>query len=309
MVSIVASVDLPVDEKLTIKKNTIKGQGSGKRFCLLTGLHGDELEGQLVCHKVQERINAEPQNFHGTLDIYPALNPLGIDSITRGIPAFDLDMNRTFPGEADGTMTEYIASKILQDASGADFALDIHASSIFIRELPQVRIPPEFKDQILDFAKLLNMDLLWVQQNTSVQENSLVYALNQNKTPAAVIDMGIGMNYTSAFAEQLTDGIFCLLKKMGMWSGVAIEPRQPVYSDQESDMTMLVSKTAGFFVRKVECGTRVQKGDLLGEIINPLEGKVLVQIKAPRPGLLFTMREYPIVETGSMLGRILNEGN
>jgi hypothetical protein len=24
---------------------------------------------------------------------------------------------------------------------------------------------------------------------------------------------------------------------------------------------------------------------------------------------LFTMREYPIVETGSMLGRILNEGN
>ena len=138
------------------------------------------------------------------------------------------------------------------------------------------------------------MDLLWVQQNTSVQENSLVYALNQNKTPAAVIDMGIGMNYTSAFAEQLTDGIFCLLKKMGMWSGAAIEPRKPVYSDQESDMTMLVSKTAGFFVRKVECGTRVQKGDLLGEIINPLEGKVLVQIKAPRPGLLFTMREYPI---------------
>ena len=254
---------MPVDEKLTIKKNTIKGQGSGKRFCLLTGLHGDELEGQLVCHKVQERINAEPQNFHGTLDIYPALNPLGIDSITRGIPAFDLDMNRTFPGEADGTMTEYIASKILQDASGADFALDIHASSIFIRELPQVRIPPEFKEQILDFAKLLNMDLLWVQQNTSV----------------------------------------------GMWSGAAIEPRKPVYSDQESDMTMLVSKTAGFFVRKVECGTRVQKGDLLGEIINPLEGKVLVQIKAPRPGLLFTMREYPIVETGSMLGRILNEGN
>ena len=309
MVTVVASVDLPVDEKLTVKKNTIKGDGSDKRFCLLTGIHGDELEGQLVCYKVQERINAAPQNFHGTLDIYPALNPLGIDSITRGIPAFDLDMNRTFPGETNGTMTEYIASKILEDASGADFALDVHASSIFIRELPQVRIPPEFSDKIIDNARLLNMDLLWVHNNGSVQENSLVYTLNQNGTPAAVIDMGIGMSYTSEFAEQLTDGIFCLMKKMGMWTGAAITPREPVYSDQDSDMTALVSKIAGFFVRKVDCGQRVQKGDLLGEIISPLEGKILAQIKAPCAGLLFTLREYPIVEIGSTLGRLLNEGN
>ena len=309
MVLVVASVDLPVDEKLTVKKNTIKGEGSDKRFCLLTGIHGDELEGQLVCYKVQERINADPQNFHGTLDIYPALNPLGIDSITRGIPAFDLDMNRTFPGEADGTMTEYIASKILEDASGADFALDVHASSIFIRELPQVRIPPEFKDKIIDKAKLLNMDLLWIHNNGSVQENSLVYTLNQNGTPAAVIDMGIGMRYTSEFADQLTDGIFCLLAQMEMWTGSTIKPREPVYSDQAGDMTALVSKMAGFFVRKVDCGQRVQKGDLLGEIISPLEGKLLAQIKAPCAGLLFTLREYPIVEIGSTLGRLLNEGN
>ncbi|MBO7122569.1 MAG: succinylglutamate desuccinylase/aspartoacylase family protein [Treponema sp.] len=309
MVTVVASVDLPVDEKLTVKKNTIKGEGSDKRFCLLTGIHGDELEGQLVCYKVQERINADPQNFHGTLDIYPALNPLGIDSITRGIPAFDLDMNRTFPGEADGTMTEYIASKILEDASGADFALDVHASSIFIRELPQVRIPPEFKDKIIDKAKLLNMDLLWIHNNGSVQENSLVYTLNQNGTPAAVIDMGIGMRYTSEFADQLTDGIFCLLAQMEMWTGSTIKPREPVYSDQAGDMTALVSKMAGFFVRKVDCGQRVQKGDLLGEIISPLEGKLLAQIKAPCAGLLFTLREYPIVEIGSTLGRLLNEGN
>ena len=309
MISTVASVELPIDEKLTIKKNTITGSGGSKRLCLLTGLHGDELEGQLVCFKVQERIKTQPQNFHGTIDIYPALNPLGIDSITRGIPPFDLDMNRTFPGEENGTMTEYIASKILADASGADFALDIHASSIFIRELPQVRIPPKFKESILPFARLLNMDLLWISDNTSVQENSLVYALNQNHTPAAVIDMGIGMSYTSAFAEQLTEGIFCLLKKMEMWSGEVLQPREPVYSDCPGDMTMLVSNTAGFFCRKVECGAQVNKGDILGDILDPLQGKVITQIEAPRSGLLFTLREYPIVEIGSMLGRILNEGN
>ena len=29
----------------------------------------------------------------GIVEIYPALNPLGVDSISRGIPMFDLDMN------------------------------------------------------------------------------------------------------------------------------------------------------------------------------------------------------------------------
>ena len=36
----------------------------------------------------------------GIVEIYPALNPLGVDSISRGIPMFDLDMNRDFFREA-----------------------------------------------------------------------------------------------------------------------------------------------------------------------------------------------------------------
>lgn len=50
------------------------------------------------------------QKLHGSVEIYPAVNPLGIDSIQRGIPGFDLDMNRTFPGSDLGDMTEYIGA-------------------------------------------------------------------------------------------------------------------------------------------------------------------------------------------------------
>ena len=47
MVEVITSVGLPVDEKLMIKKNRI---GSGqKRISIVTGIHGDELEGQYVC--------------------------------------------------------------------------------------------------------------------------------------------------------------------------------------------------------------------------------------------------------------------
>ena len=101
MVEVVTSVGLPIDEKLIIKKNRIlpfnKDFTDMKRISVVTGIHGDELEGQYVCYELQRRIDLEKDKLKGIVDIYPAMNPLGIDSITRGIPAFDLDMNRLFP--------------------------------------------------------------------------------------------------------------------------------------------------------------------------------------------------------------------
>ena len=109
MIQTVAKVGLPVDETLEIKKNRIEpDQPSSemKRISIVTGIHGDELEGQYVCYELARRIREEKENLTGIVDIYPAMNPLGIDSITRGIPAFDLDMNRLFPGNIEGNMTE-----------------------------------------------------------------------------------------------------------------------------------------------------------------------------------------------------------
>ena len=53
MVKTVVSVGLPVDEKLQIRKQTLEAEehdGKGKRICIVTGTHGDELEGQYVCY-------------------------------------------------------------------------------------------------------------------------------------------------------------------------------------------------------------------------------------------------------------------
>ena len=104
MIETIAAAGLPVDEMLEIKKNRIVPDNPGqdmKRISIVTGIHGDELEGQYVCFEVQRRIEKNRENLKGIVDIYPAMNPLGIDSITRGIPAFDLDMNRIFPGSMD----------------------------------------------------------------------------------------------------------------------------------------------------------------------------------------------------------------
>lgn len=131
--------------------------GECKRISIVTGIHGDELEGQFVCFEVLRRIREQSGYLNGIVDIYPAMNPLGIDSITRGIPAFDLDMNRLFPGSRDGDMTEYLADQMIQDLLGSDVVIDIHASNIYLTEIPQIRINELHKEQLVPLAEKKQM--------------------------------------------------------------------------------------------------------------------------------------------------------
>ena len=108
MIKTIVSTELPVDEQFRIRKNVIQNGKEGLRFCVVTGTHGDELEGQMVCYELARIVGEHPDLLCGTLEIYPALNPLGIDTIQRGIPNFDLDMNRIFPGDPQGTMAEWV---------------------------------------------------------------------------------------------------------------------------------------------------------------------------------------------------------
>ncbi|MBP5401929.1 MAG: succinylglutamate desuccinylase/aspartoacylase family protein [Treponema sp.] len=304
MIKTVVSVDLPIDETLLIKKNVITGGTGKKKISIVTGIHGDELEGQLVCFEIQQRIKDNPQFLNGTVDIYPALNPLGMDSITRTIPAFDMDMNKTFPGFSDGTMVEYISSQIMEDLKSSDFVVDIHASSIFIRELPQVRIPLDFKDRLIEKCRCMNLDLIWAYNSSSVQENSLAYCLNDVGIDAVVIDMGIAMACTKNYCKQVTDGLFALMQHLGIWNGPVEKTKDSIYAENKESIEILSSSVSGMFVRETECGSDVKKGEVLGRIIDPLSGNIKCEIKAPEDGLLFTIREYPVVEIGSLIGRI-----
>ena len=162
MIKSVVSAELPVDEVLEIKKHRI-GK-CGKRICIVTGIHGDELEGQYVAYELSRRLENDPESLSGLVDIYPAMNPFGIDSITRGIPAFDLDMNRIFPGNDHGDMNEYIAAQIVKDMMGADLCIDIHASNIFLTEVPQIRINELHKKRLVPIAEKANVDFIWVKQ-------------------------------------------------------------------------------------------------------------------------------------------------
>lgn len=309
MVQTIASVGLPIDETLMIQKNRLVPQtglqGDEKRISIVTGTHGDELEGQYVCYELQRRIKEHYENLTGIVDIYPALNPLGVDSITRGIPGFDLDMNRLFPGSENGSMPEYIASKITGDLSGSAVVIDIHASNIFLEEIPQVRINELSRDTLVPLAKKLNVDYIWIHSSATVLESTLAYSLNIIGTPTLVVEMGVGMRITKKYGDQLVDGILALMKELGIWSGDVIEPKQPIISE-DGEVSFINAGESGVFVPSVAHWKNVKKGDRIGDILNPLTGEVSEEINAEVDGIVFTLREYPIVSEGSLIARILS---
>ena len=307
MIKTVAAVELPVDEILQIRKKRIEPEqeNTGKRISIVTGIHGDELEGQYVCHQVIQRIEREIENLTGIVDVYPAMNPLGIDSVTRGIPGFDLDMNRIFPGNSDGTMTEYIASEIIRDLEGSDLCIDIHASNIYLTEIPQIRINVLHQDRLLPLAKHLNVDLVWIHSNATVLESTLAYSLNSRNTPTLVVEMGVGMRITREYGDQLAEGILQVMKELGIWKGAAGPVRRPMISEAVDEVEFVNAPKAGIFVQTAVHGQYLHRGDEIGQIIDPLEGTVRARIRSEAGGVLFTIREYPVVDEGSLIARIL----
>lgn len=309
MIETVVSVELPVNEHLSIRKNRLQPEhltGKEKRICIITGTHGDELEGQYVCYELNRRIQAQKEKLKGIVDIYPAINPLGIDSITRGIPMFDLDLNRIFPGSVtDGAMPEYIAAKIVQDMQGADMAMDIHASNIYLREIPQVRVNEITAEELVPYAKLVNCDYVWVHSAATVLESTLAYSLNAIGVKTLVVEMGVGMRITRAYGEQLLDGIFNLMIELGIWdSEERPAVKKPIVST-DHEVGFVNADAAGLFIPCVEHWKNIRQGALLGQIVDPLSGKVEQEVYSPIDGMIFTLREYPVVAYGSLIARIL----
>ena len=310
MIKTIVSTALPINERFAIRKNIIKNGKGNRRVCIVTGTHGDELEGQMVCYLVAKQLNENLDLLDGTVEIYPALNPLGIDTIQRGIPNFDLDMNRIFPGNPNGPMAEQTAHLIVEDLKGADLVFDIHSSNLYLRETPQVRINVLNEKELVPLAQRLNIDFVWVHDAATVLESTLAHSLNSTGTKCLVAELGVGQRINHKMCNRLTLGIFNLMKDLGMWKG---EIQQSLVSNpivcKGDNVEFLNAATSGIFITELKCGVVVAEGEEIGQIVEPMTGTVLSRVISPVEGYMFTIRAYPIVYEGSLMARIFRIRN
>ena len=302
----VITIELPVGESFRIQRCRYKGGKSEKRISVVSGIHGDELEGQYVCFLLGQWLREHPEAIKGTIDIYPAINSLGIDSITRSVPFYDVDLNRTFPGSKNDFLPAQIADGVVNVMKGSDLAIDIHSSNVFLREIPQVRIAKSQEDVLVPLANLLNIDFVWVHDAVTVLESTFAHAMNTIGTKTLVVEMGVGMRLGKTYGHQLLDGLLNLMAHEGILDIEPLAVRFPIQS-HVGEVAYLNATCPGLFVPVIEHCQIVKKGSIVGHIVSALSGEVLDEVVAPIAGILFTIRAYPIVYEGSLVGRIFGE--
>ena len=309
----IVTLQLPYREELHLRRTTFRG-GAGPRVAVIAGIHGDELEGLYVCHRLaawlEQLAETHPHALRGCVDIIPAMNPLGIDTLERFVPVFDADLNRNFPGDAEGLLPQRLAAAAMRALSGAALVLDIHASNIFLREIPQVRINQDFAATLVPLAQGMNLDLIWLHGAVTVLEATVAHSLNSQGTPCLVVEMGVGMRITPSFTEQLLVGILSVWRQLGVLAAdlqLEAPTHAPLIAD-DHNVHYLNADTSGLFVPSIEHWMAVRRGERLGSIISPHRGGVLSEVQSPVDGVLFTLREYPAVYEGSLLARIMATG-
>jgi predicted deacylase len=111
---------------LTVPVKVAVGNRPRPRLMALAGVHGDELEGMLSLLDFWD--TCDPGRLQGTVILVPVANPPAFAAHQRRSPLDGLDLNRTFPGKADGTPSERLAYRLLHEViTGSDFVFTLHS--------------------------------------------------------------------------------------------------------------------------------------------------------------------------------------
>lgn len=115
-------------DALEIPVTVVNGDAAGPRIFLAAAVHGDELNGVKIVQEVADRYG--PGDVNGALVCLHVLNVPGFLAQQRYVPIYDEDLNRSFPGNARGTMAGRLANTIYEEfVSKCDLGLDFHTST------------------------------------------------------------------------------------------------------------------------------------------------------------------------------------
>src|SRR5689334_23348703 len=109
--------------------------GDGPTALLVYGTHGDEYEGQVALRNLAKSL--DPAGIQGRVIILPAANFPAAVAGRRTSPIDEGNLNRLFPGDPDGTVTQQIAYYIEHELIPlADLVCDLHSGGSSLMYVP-----------------------------------------------------------------------------------------------------------------------------------------------------------------------------
>jgi len=252
------SVMIPV----TVVKN-----GEGPTALLTGGNHGDEYEGPIALFDLARSLKAE--EVSGRVIIVPAMNYPAFLAGTRTSPVDKGNMNRSFPGAPDGTVTQKIADffqRVLLPL--ADIVLDFHSGGKTLDFLPfcAAHILPDKAQEAKAFDLVHAFGAPWSMKMLEID------AVGMYDTAAEAMgkifittELGGGGTSTAKSAGIAKAGVANVLKAAGILKG-PIEAAQTTWLDMPDGNCFLFAEDGGLIEPLFDLGDTVRMGDIVARI-------------------------------------------
>ncbi|PDT45269.1 N(2)-acetyl-L-2,4-diaminobutanoate deacetylase DoeB [Sinorhizobium fredii] len=273
---------------------TVVKNGEGPTALLTGGNHGDEYEGPIALFDLALKL--DPAEVRGRVIIVPAMNYPAFLAGTRTSPIDKGNMNRSFPGKPDGTVTEKIADyfqRVLLPL--ADIVLDFHSGGRTLDFLPfcAAHILPDKAQEAKAFEfvrafgapysmKMLEIDAVGMY-DTVAEEMGKIFITTE---------LGGGGSATALTAAIAKRGVANVLRHAGILAG-EIEAQPTEWLDMPSGDCFAFAEDGGLVEFLIDLGETVEQDAVIARIL-PVgrTGAKPFEVRARMKGLL-AARHYP----------------
>ncbi|PWE53153.1 N-alpha-acetyl diaminobutyric acid deacetylase DoeB [Metarhizobium album] len=286
--------------------------GEGPTALLTGGNHGDEYEGPIALFDLARRLKAE--EVAGRVIIVPAMNYPAFLAGTRTSPVDKGNMNRSFPGAPDGTVTQKIADYFQRTLLPlADIVLDFHSGGKTLDFLPfcAAHILPDKAQEAKAFdlvsafgapwsMKMLEIDAVGMY-DTAAEEMGKVFITTE---------LGGGGTATARSAGIAKAGVANVLKAAGILKGT-VNVAETTWLDMPDGNCFSFAEDGGLIEPLYDLGDQVRNGDVVARIY-PIgrTGSAPLEVRAKMDGIL-AARHFPgLVKPGdcvSVLASVVME--
>ena len=297
-----------VDAATRIPITIVHGAQAGPTLALIAGTHGSEVAPVVALQRVRAAL--DPTQLRGTVLIVHVANmPSFLGRTVYYSPIDGKNLNRVYPGKADGTVSERIAYAITnQIIERADYLVDIHSGDGNESLRPYTYWSPLRLNARAD-SIAREMALAWGNDHIVIDtvrpRDRLASVYTQNTAhirgkPALTTEAGYLGIAAEDMVQRNVDGVFRLLRYFRMIPGTVELVRQPLFFERTE---VLRSPATGVWHPKVERGQSVQKGMLIG-VLTDFFGTTLAEIRAPFGGVVLYVVGTPAMSQGEPMGMI-----
>jgi uncharacterized protein len=288
-------------EPIRVPVVVVNGSRPGPRLCLTAGVHAAEYPGiDAVMRTVH---GLDPAELAGAVVAVPVVNPPMFQRRSGFLSPIDgLNLNRTAPGQADGTLSEVLAHVLLREIIGTcQYHIDCHGG-----DLGEILWPysgyaltgdPEQDRAGEALARLWSPRIVALYREDSPLPptmGSMTFQATRQGVVSILAEAGSNGTLDPADVQIHMRGMNNVMRFLGMIPG---EPDMASEHVQPTGQFVVSARRGGLLRLKIGIGEEIEDGQEIAEVCD-LFGEVVERIHSPRAGIARLIWAHKAVNTG-----------